>query len=223
MVNTVVLDYMNVFDNELDLTDGGSDEDRAITALAMAQDYFESVAAALPRVLQSTVNVSQVANTETSTWPSTLLRLDAVWFLDSATSRPVYKLKRITEVGGHVPALPWPLQVTVTPGTGAGRGYYANMNKMYWLPLPSGADSMRIYGMLSQTKISIRSGTFPYPDRVAPMLANFACRMLAVGVGDATADLDKLAATMFTPLLRAMRKFDRSEPMPKEYTDVHAT
>lgn len=214
---------MMVLNNELRTTAGGADEARAIRALNMAQHYFETICAALPKVLQDTVNVATVANTEKSTWASTLLRLDAIWFLGT-NGRPIYKLKRIAEIGGQVPSLPWPLTLSLSnTGTGQAAGYYGNMRDFYWMPLPSGAASIRIYGFLAQAELATRASAFGYPLQCKLAFATFATKLLKIGVDDDPGNLDDLAAATFKPLLRALRRFDRSEPDSRYYTDVHTT
>lgn len=217
------LTYMTIFDNGLKIGAGEADEARALIALKAAQHYFETVAASLPRVLQSTITIATAASTETTTWTSTLLRLDALWYLDPTTLRPVRKIERIDEVGGHVPALPWPLSLSINPGAGAPSGYYANMANFYWLALPDAAYTLRVYGFIEQAELSTRSTTWPYPTRALVPVAQFATRLLRTSTDDETGDLDELAGAIFRPFLKQLRKFDRSAPHGRYYTDVHST
>lgn len=217
-----LLTLMGALNNELVVSSSGTDEARAILALTAAQHYFETIAASYPRVLQSTTTAVTAASTETTTYSTSLLRLDAIWLLD-ANSRPMYKLKKIFEVGGHVPSLPWPLQVSLAAGPGAPNGYYANMEQFYWLPLPSGVSTLRIYGLLEKTEFALRTDDFNYPKRTKLALAQFANKILQIAVGDGASDLDTLAAELFGPLMRSLKKFDRSEASPRVYNDVHST
>lgn len=218
-----LLAIMEMLDNELETGAGESDESIAITALSQAQHYFELVAASYPRILQDTVNVATAASTEKTTWQSSLRRLDALWYLD-ANGVPVRKLKRITEMGGHVPSLPWPLQVSMaTPGSGAPFGYYGNMKDFYWLPLPDAVYTLRIYGFIKKASFTARANNFLYADEVMHPIAQFANKLLSIGVGDDTIEYDKLSAQLFRPLLRSYRKFDRSEPQGRFYTEAHTT
>jgi len=218
----ILLDMM-VVNNELRTNAGGADEARALRAVNMAQHYFETICASTPRVLQGTANIATVANTETSAWSALLLRLDALWFLGT-NGRPIYKVKRIVEIGGHVPSLPWPLTLSLS-GVGSGQvgGYYGNMRDFYWMPLPSGATSLRIYGFFSQPELATRASAFGYPLQCKSALATFATKILKVGVDDDPTNLDDLASTIFKPLLRSLHRFDRSEPEPRYYGDVHTT
>lgn len=225
-----VLDAITVVNNELDVSAGGSSEARAILAINLAQHYFESIAASMPRVLSqgiSTNNVATANSTETSTWNTTLRRLDALWYLDS-NGLPIRKLKRIVEFGGHVPSLPWPLQIALTTTWGgAPFGYYADMNQFFWLPRPDGAYNIRIYGFFKQAEFSTnpisRTANFNYPLECKLPIAQFAAKMLSTSVGDDSIEYDKLGSELFRPLLRQLRKFDRSEPMPRFYSEFHAT
>ena len=219
-----VYDVMSLIDNELDLSSGGSDETRALVAVKVAQRYFETLAAAMPAgVLQTTITVATAAQTETTTWTASLKRLDAVWVLDPVTLRPMYRLKRIHETGGHVPSLPWPLQLSLPTGTGAPAGYYANTANFYWMPLPDGIHTLRLYGFVTAAAPTSRASTFAYADECMAPFAAFAVKLMAMGVADADGDLTALADTCFRPLLRGMKKFDRSEPIPRSYSYAHET
>lgn len=217
-----LLDTMAVLDNELDVGVGGDDENRAIKALSLAQHQMESIAATLPRVFQSTITVATVAGVETTTWTSSLVRLDAIWLLNS-DGFPIRKLKKVFEVGGHVPALPWPLDLALPTGSGTPSGYYASPQSFYWLPLPSGVSSLRVYGLVEQAEFGARADAFNYQKRCKMPLASFAVKILNNAVGDATKNFDELAQQTFGPLLRSLRKLDRSEPTPRYYSDVHDT
>lgn len=216
-----VFDFVGLLSNELDLSPGGPNEAAGIRAFKAAQIQFHNLARTQPRVLQDTITVSTVAQTETSAWASSLLRLDALWYLDD-TGRPVRKLKRITEIGGHVPALPWPLLLTLPSGSGAPDGYFATYKNFYWCPLPDGIYTFRIYGMVAQAAITTRNSTFPYPDECMLAFANFIATLLGIGFGDSEQDLISLAGSMFSPLLKGLRKLDRSEPMARHYMRVHS-
>lgn len=221
-----IFDQMKVFDNGLRLGTGEKDVARAITALNIAQHFFESVAATMPDVFQATINVGATSGQEKTaldTLDSTLLRLDALWMLDPTTLRPIRKVTRIEDVGAHVPSLPWPLQVTVTGGSGQPLAYYANLVNFYWLPLPDGTSTMRIYGLLQQPEFTAHGDDFNYSLQIMPLIANFAVKVLHMGVDDDTGELTSLANSLFRPTLRGIKNFDRSEPSSRYYTRVHTT
>lgn len=220
-----VLTVMGILDNEMDVSSGGADESRAIAALTMAQHQFDSIAASLPNVLGDTITIAPTANTEKTAWStlaSALLRIDAIWLLD-ATAKPIYKLKRIEEIGGHTPSLPWPLQVTLTSGTGGPRGYFSDMRNFYWLPLPDATYSCRIYGYLEQAEWTLRTSTYSMPQRCKNAFAEFAVRVLNGGVGDDVGTLEALGSEIFKPLMKGLGHWDRSEPSSRNYQYAHDT
>lgn len=223
MAGTVadIFSLMELLDGELETESGGVDEADALTAAIQAQHFFENFCATQPRVLQSTVNVTTTADTETTTWTSTILRLDGIWYLD-ANSNPIHKLERIEEVGGHVPALPWPVQV-FSFSTGTPVAYYGNMANFYWLPKPNATHTIRIYGFIEQSRFTSRSSSVSYPYRTHLPMAQFATRLLSMGVSDSTEDLQSLAVQVYTPLMRQLRKFDRVQPHGRYYTEFHST
>lgn len=214
---------MPVLDNALKTGSGETDEARAIIACNMAKDVFDTLAACKPRVLQSTVNVSTAASTETTAWTASILRLDAIWLLDPTTSRPTRKLKRIEEVGGHVPSLPWPLQLTLAQGTGTAAGYYANTSNFYWLPLPDGTSSLRVYGYVSAVDFVTRASTFSYPAASRNAFAALAVKLLRTGTEDDQEAINAVASAIFAPLFKSLKGFDRSEPHGRYYGELHDT
>jgi len=223
MTAATLLDRMELFADDLETGTGEPDETRALAALNVAQDYWEALAASLPGVLGNRGTVTTSASTETSVVPTGLLRIDSLWFLDPGTSRPTYKLKRIVESGGHAPSLPWPLQTVLASGSGAPRGYFTDLRDFYWLPLPDATHTIRWYGFQAAADLASRTSTFLYPDIVSVPLAQFATRVLRTGRDDPVADLDALAATLFLPVVRTLRKGDRSRAIPRLYTESHET
>ena len=103
MTIATILSRMQVLDNELDTASGGADETRAISALDMAQDAFEIYIANHPDLLGTAANTTTTADTETTTWPTGLMRIDTMWKMDTAASPnvPEYEIDVIQDVGGH--------------------------------------------------------------------------------------------------------------------------
>lgn len=223
MIVEELLALMPMFNNALRVGNGEKDEQLAILALTTAQHYFETIAATYGRVLGSTITVSPSTNTETTTYPTSLLRLDSVWLLDSTTLQPIRRLARIETSGGHAPSLPWPLQLVMQASTGAPVSYFADMRNFYWLPLPDQAQTLRVYGLLEQDEFVTRLSTFNYPARCKAPLASFAVKILKTSVDDDTSGVDALAAAMFGPLMKGLKSFDRSEPHGRSYGEVHDT
>jgi len=218
-----ILSVMEILDNELENGAGEIDEGVSIIALVQAQHWFETVASSLPKVLQSIITVTTTGATETSTFSTSLRRLDAMWGLD-ANGNPTYKLDKIEGVGDHVPSLPWPLDLfNASLVGGVPYGYYASATQFYWLPVPDAAYTARIYGFVKQQEFALRTDNFNYPPECKLPFAQFASKLLGVGKNDDTAALDQVAAQLFRPLLRSMRKFDRSKPTSRYYNSFHTT
>lgn len=217
-----VLDTMSLLDNENDFSSGGAEEARGIVALNVAQRYFEMLVAGTPRALQTATTITQAAATETTEFSSTLKRIDAVWALDDTTLRPTYRIKRLNDTGAHIPSLPWPLQLSYPTGQGPAAGYYANSSAFYWLPLPDGTHSIRIYGFVTFNALASRVSPFFYTD-AADAMAAFASKLLSKSVGDTAEEMATLANSLFRPVLKMMQSFDRSEPMPRMYAHFHDT
>jgi hypothetical protein len=211
-------------DNEIDAGAGGADEARMITSLNMATDYFESVAASLPKVLSSrgVNNIQTAALVESSPFPRELLRLDKLWMLDP-NNVPIFPMMRIDEVGGHMPALPWPLNYILNPAPGQPRGYYPDSNTLFWLPVPNQVYQIRAYGLWSVDQYVDRNSAFELPDSCALPIAAFATKYGELALGDATDDVQKVAVEVFTPTLRALRRRDRSRPTGRSYANFHTT
>lgn len=217
-----VLTRMPIFDNSLKTGSGEADEARAIIACNIAKDMFDTMAATKPRVMQSTINVATAAATETTTITATLMRLDALWLLD-ASGVVIRKLKRIEEVGGHIPSLPWPLQLTLASGQGTPAGYYASGSNFYWLPLPDGTNNVRAYGYVSAADFVTRASTFTYPAQSRNAFAAMAVKVLKTSTDDDQTALDALASNIYGPLFKSLKNFDRSEPHGRYYGETHDT
>ena len=72
-----LLDLMELLNQELQLQTGEENVARGLVALNAAQDAFEGLAALRPKILGSrTGTVTTAANTETTAFPSGLLRVD---------------------------------------------------------------------------------------------------------------------------------------------------
>ena len=223
MTAATLLSRMQVMFNELHIASGGDDEARALVALDMAQDYLEAVAAAMPRIGQTTTTVTTAASTETTALPSGLLRLDSVWYVDAGTNLPAWEVLPIDDAGGHLPSAPWPVSLALSSSTGLPRRYGYDSANFYWQPVPNAVHTLRIYGLLSRTDLTTRAITFGWPDDLSTPVAAFACRLLKMGIDDPTQDAQALAEEAFTPSLRRMRNMVRQMPTGRAYTRTHYT
>ena len=97
-----ILDLMEVLDRGLQLQSGETGVTLGLRAVNASQDHLESLLALQPNVMGSTIGtVTTAANTETTTFPSGLLRIDRLQYIDPDTSRPVWDLARVGGVGDH--------------------------------------------------------------------------------------------------------------------------
>ena len=118
MTGQSLLDMMELINQELQLQAGEENVTKGLLALNIAQDYFESLAAQRPQIQgSSTGTVTTSADTETTSLPTGLLRIDRLQLLDS-DSRPVREILPIQRVGGHEMNQWWPLNITANSSTG---------------------------------------------------------------------------------------------------------
>jgi hypothetical protein len=223
MTGQSILDRMEILNQELQLQAGESDVARGLVALNMAQDFFEAAAAKRPNIYGSgSGSITQTANTETSTYPANLLRLDSLWYLDTTVTpnRPAWKLRPRKESGGHLPSSSWVRSLVSNATTGKPYAYWTNGTLIYWDPLPDTTNTVRYYGLVGAADITA-SGTFTYPDVVSLLLATFAVTILRVGLGDEVADLNALAESTFGDTLDALANFNRDGAVPLTYEYNH--
>lgn len=223
MTAATLLSRMQVMYNELQISSGGDDETRALAALDMAQDYLEAVAAAMPRIGQTTTTVASVANTETTALPTGMLRLDSLWYIDASTSLPAWEVLSIDDTGGYRPSTQWPVNLGLSSPTGVPNRFAYDSANLYWSPQPDAAYTFRVYGLFARTDITTRAITFGWPDDLSTPVAAFANRLLKMGIDDPTQDAQALAEETFTPALRRMRNMIRQHPIGRAYTRTHFT
>ena len=91
-----VLDLMEIMDRGLQLQSGETGVTLGLRAANAAQDYFESILALEPNVLGSQVGtITTAASTESTTFPTGVLRIDRLQYIDPTTSRPSWDLDRV--------------------------------------------------------------------------------------------------------------------------------
>src|SRR6266853_2914780 len=153
MTGQGLLDRMEVLNQELQLQPGEANVSFGLTALNMAQDFFESLAAVRPGILGSTVGtVATIASTESTAFPTGLLRVDRLQRLDT-NSRPIVELARRHRIGGHSASTAWPLNLILT-NAGAPYGYETSGGVIWWDPLPDAVYTIRWYGFLAAAEIT---------------------------------------------------------------------
>ena len=212
---------MEVLNAELQLQSGEADVTKGLLALNIAQDYFESLAAARPKILgSSTGTVTTTASTETTAFTAGLLRVDRVHLLGASTSRPEYELRPLRRTGGHAVSLYWPTNIVLTSSTGKPKAYWTNGTNFYWNPLPDATHTLRWYGFSAAANITA-AGTFAYPDIVALPLAIYAVKLMKLGIDDAIDDAASIVTEVFDSTLDTLTAFVRDGAVGFEYTQIH--
>lgn len=223
MTGQDLLDRMELMNQELQLQSGEEDVTRGLLALNVAQDSFEARAAMRPNVFGSgSSTVTTSANTETTSFPSGVLRIDGLQYIDAATNRPAWDLERIKKTGGHAWNRYWPMNLVSTTSTGKPRAYWTNGTNIYWDPLPDATHTVRWYGLSSASNITA-GGTFAYLDIVALPIAAFAVMLMRIGLDDGAVDHVKLAEGHFDPLLDHLANPIRDGAVGLQYERSHDT
>ena len=220
MTGQDLLDRMELLNAELQLQSGETDVTRGLLALNVAQDYFESLAALRGKIFGSATGTVQTsASTESTAFPTGVLRIDKLQLLDSS-SLPKRTLTPRKKVGSHRLTANWPYNLIQTTSTGEPTAYWTNGTSIYWDPLPSGTSTVRWYGFQVASNITA-GGTFAYPDIVAFPIAAFACQIIKLGLEDSTQDIGSMAAGAFKPVLDTLTLFQRDGAASLEYTETH--
>lgn len=215
-----LLDRMELLNQELQLQAGEADVTKGLLALNVAQDYFEMMAALRSKIFGSTKGtVTTAISTETTAYPTGLLRLDRLQLLDS-NSRPMGDVKRLIRAGGHVGAASWPLNL-LSASTGLPQAYWTDGTLIYWAPLPSAVSTIRWYGFQAASDLTA-SGTFAYPDVVMLPIVAFAVRLYKSGIDDPVDNLTSLAVETFKPVLDLLANSNRDGAVGLEYTQFHS-
>lgn len=222
MTGQDLLDRMELLNRELQLQSGEEDVTRGLLALNVAQDHFESIAAMRKNLFGSSVGtVVTVSSTETTAYPTGVMRIDRLQTISAVTSRPDGELERLHRIGGHAIHTSWPWSVVIPSGSGKPKAYWTNGTYIYWSPLPDGAYTVRYYGFTAASAITA-GGTFAYPDIVALPLAIFAGKLMKMGLDDPSDDLDTLAGQIFKPVLDTLSNYNPDGAKGLEYTTVHS-
>lgn len=220
-----LLDRMELLDQELQLQTGEADVVRGLLSLNVAQDYLETMLSKHPNAKGGTAGtVTTTAATETTAYPTGLLRVDRLQYIDtvSTPNLPVYDLTPRKRVGSHRFSRYWPWSLVAPSGTGAPRSYYTNARLIYWDPLPDATYTVRWYGLQQATDITA-VGTFLYDDTAMLPLAALAVAILSRGVGDDAQDITSLASSILGPVVEELAGHDRDGGAQFEYSRIHTT
>jgi len=217
-----VLDLMEVMDRGLQLQSGETGVTLGLRAVNAAQDYFESILALQPGVMGSTVGtVTTAASTEATTFPTGLLRLDRLQFIDPDTSRPSWDLDRVGYTGDYFYSrLAVPTVQFNNSTTGRPVRYWTDGSKIYWDPLPDATHTVRYYGFKAASALTA-SGTFAYPDIALMPVATYATKLLRVGKDDDLEGIIPTAQEVFRPAVEALTRFNRDRTPGYDYRYIH--
>jgi hypothetical protein len=214
-----MLDTMEVLDRGLQLQSGETGVTLALRALNASQDHFESMMALQPNILGSSVaTVTTTADTEATAFPTGVIRIDRLQFIDPDTSRPAWDLSRVGPVGDHYDSgVMFLMNVTTT---GRPVRYWTNGTNIYWDPLPDATHTVRYYGMKAASDITA-AGSFAYPDIVMLPIASFAVKMLRTGKDDEVAPITEVGMQVFGPVIQSMSRFNRDRAPGYDYRYTH--
>ncbi len=213
-----LLDTMEVMDRGLQLQSGETGVTLGLRALNAAQDHFESLMALQPNVMASSIGtVTTAASTESTAFPTGLVRLDRLQFIDPTTSRPAWDLDRVGYTGDHYSSQVGQLNTTTT---GRPVRYWTNGSHIYWDPLPDTTHTVRYYGMKTASDITA-GGTFAYPDIVMLPIVQFAVRMLRIGKDDEAGPVIDLGNQIFGPVIQMLARFNRDRAPGYDYRYSH--
>jgi hypothetical protein len=213
-----LMDLMEIMDRGLALQSGETGVTMGLRALNAAQDYFESLLALEPNVMGSQVGtVTTAGDTETTTFPSGLLRVDRLQYIDPTTSRPAWDLDRVGYPGDYFQSS-LPFNATTT---GKPMRYWTNGKNIYWDPLPNGTHTVRWYGFKAADALTA-GGTFSYPDIALMPVATYATKLMRVGKDDDITGTMATAAEVFKPAIDALGRFNRDRAPGYDYRYFHS-
>jgi len=217
-----LLNWMEILFPELQLQSGEADVTKGLLALNAAQDMLETHLVQFPDVMGSgTTDINTTANQEYTTYPTGLLRIDAIDMLDSA-SEVEYRLTPAKETGGHAFNRPWPWNVMMAQTSGRPSRFWTNASRIYWDPTPDGVETLRVYGLIAASDITA-GGTFAYPDICIVPLSVLAVKLLRIGLDDPVENYMNLSRETFNPVLEALDRFNRTGPSQYHFTRRHDT
>lgn len=222
-----ILDLMEVLFPELQLQTGEVDVTKGLLAVKASKGYLDNLLALQANLLGDGVGtVATVNDVETTAFPTGVLRIDRLQFLDPVTSKPVWDLTPIRRTGGHIMSPGWPANVfnfvSSTGGGGKPVAYFTDGSNIYWTPRPDGAYNIRWYGFAPGAAITA-AGTLTYPPAAILPLATFAVKLIRVGLDDPVDNYGQLAKEVFEPLIMMLGDFKKEEAPGYNYKFQHSS
>ena len=227
-----IFDTIMALDNERDLIAGGDEVARGIVILNTVAKAVEAEAATIEGVLTTQDLLYTAENVETTDWPTNLLRLDALWLVDENTNRPAYEITPIQGIGNHVPGLSgWSQLITgfgaSISAVGKPQEYSSSGpgGQFYWSPLPNGEYWVRAYGLWARNDdyFADADDTFPYPSIMRLPFAAFCSELFKTGLDRDLVAIQNLSEKHFKKVWKSLKKFNRTEPLSRVYSEIHVT
>lgn len=224
MTGQNLLNIMEMLNAELQLQAGEPDVAKALIAINVAQDYFETLAAQRPKGFESTTGqISTTATVGITAHPEGLLRIDRMQLMTNATGVPMRTLRGLRRAGGHAEGGVWPYNFLSAETNGAPASWWTNGVNIFWQPVPDATYYVRWYGFKRADDVTA-AGTFTYDDGVALPICAFACRLIKIGLDDDASQLQAAAVDTFNPILDTLSAGMREGGgAPFEYTERHYT
>ena len=217
-----LLDWMEILFPELQLQTGEADVTKGLLALNAAQDMLETHMAQYADIFGGSVStISTTASQEYTTYPSGVLRVDALDVL-KADGTVEYRITPAKETGGHAFNRPWPWNVYIATDSGKPSRFWTNGTRIYWDPIPDDVYTIRVYGLSAAADITA-VGTYAYPDITILPVATLASKFIRIGLDDPVDNYAQLAQETFNPVLDALSGFNRTGPSEYIYTRSHTT
>lgn len=219
-----ILNLMEALSPELQLQTGESNVTQALLILNACQDILETLLAQHPQVYGGSVGtITTTGGQEYTTFPSGVLRIDGLDFLDPATLLPMYPLTVRRSRGGHRFARPyWYAYLGTSVTQGRPSTYWTNGTRIYWDPLPDQSYSIRWMGFKTADDITAL-GSFVYPDSAMLPLAALAARVLRSGLDDPSQDIGTIAKDSLNSYIETVSGFQRDGAHGLVYESGHDT
>jgi hypothetical protein len=218
-----MLNRMELLNQELQLQPGEADFSRGLLALNVAQDHFESLLALHPEVMgDSFSTLTQTALAESTPFPSGVLRIDRLQFMDPQQAVPAWDLINLKRAGSHMINRFWPWNIISQVSPGRPVGYYTNGTTIFWSPTPDTTNTIRWYGFKVADDIIV-GGSFAYQDIALLPVCSFAVQLMRTGVDDDNGGISAIAQQTFNPVITALSMYNRDMAPGLDYKYTHNT
>ena len=206
-----ILSNLSIFDTS------SSSQTRAIRSLNRAQDLLERFVG-VKRDILATVDdsINQTVSQEYTALPLRTIRVDSVWFLDAATSRPTYEINAVRKPGGHRQSRPSPLFDTNSSSNSPARPreywWSHGDSRLYWDRDPDTTNSIRIVGFFGAADITLSpDSTFAYDDSFIIPIAAVANEVFRLRRHADWQELQTFANRYFQPVVDQMSHSHRHQ------------